>query len=68
MYVVYTAIFENGWEYWYYGTYNTRDRACAVVAELDRSNLATEPSVYHDLCAAENAKYMDINNLPQHLR
>ena len=64
MYVVYTEIHENGQvERWYYGTYDTSNRANEVALML-----GGEWPIYHCVCDADKAKDFGIQNLPKYLQ
>lgn len=59
-YVVYTQIHENGTiQNWYYGTYNSKDRANEVAKEL-----GGKWPVYHCVCTKSEAMKGGIENLP----
>ena len=60
MYIVYTQIHENHTiERWYYGTYETAERADEVALAL-----GNEYPTFHCVCKAEEANDYGIQNLP----
>lgn len=61
MFITYTEIHgENGLERWFYGAYNTRERANEVALEL-----GSEYPVYRCVCEAAEAKELGIRNMPK---
>lgn len=63
-YVVFTMIIEGGKvEKWFYGRYETPERAIEVATMLD--DMDKTPGIYHHIMDEENARMFGVMNMPE---